>query len=103
MGKNSSYILSSILWGREPLKKGVGWKLGAGANINVWDDNWIPSITMFKPYVWNKHLYHDLCVANLIDQQTHTWNMQIIQSFVSLFDIPRITRIQSQQIGLLIH
>lgn len=62
------------------MKKGGGWKLGIGTNINAWDDNWIPADTTFKPFVSNKHLYQDLSVADLIDQHTHTWNMQLIQS-----------------------
>lgn len=77
-GKNSSYSWSSILWGRELLKKGVGWKLGTCLSINVWEDNWIPSDTMFKPFVSNKHIYQGLTVADLIDQRTHTWNMLLI-------------------------
>lgn len=45
----SCYLWTSLLSGRELLRRGVGWKVGNSQNINVWHDNWIPSKEIFKP------------------------------------------------------
>lgn len=52
-GRNLFYIWSSLLWGRQLLTQGLGWKTGIGDKIEVWNQNWIPSESFSKPYVNN--------------------------------------------------
>lgn len=70
-----SYIWTSLLWGRQLLNQGLGWKLGIEDQINVWAHNWIPSKSWLKPFVDN---YPDL-----IDRQSKTWNMEVLQPLIS--------------------
>lgn len=71
-GKKPSYIWSSLLWGKDLLKNGVGWKLGSREVVKVWFDNWIPTDTYFKLFVSNQHTFPNLRVFDLIDHQFRT-------------------------------
>lgn len=37
-------VLSSIIDGRDFLKKDLCWQIGDGETARVWKDNWIPTI-----------------------------------------------------------
>lgn len=50
-GRKSSYLWQSLLWGRAFIDKGVGWTIGQGKLVKCLDDNWLPELTHFKPYV----------------------------------------------------
>lgn len=72
-GKNPSYIKTSLLWGRQLLFRGLGWKLGNnGDQINVWSQNWIPTKTSFKPFVNNSSQSQTLRLVDLIGAQSTT-------------------------------
>ncbi|XP_073136938.1 uncharacterized mitochondrial protein AtMg00310-like [Henckelia pumila] len=45
LGNNPSYIWSSFLWSKEILTKGLVWRVGDGAAIDIYKDIGIPSLT----------------------------------------------------------
>lgn len=92
-GKNSSFLWFSLSWGRDLISKGIDWKVKSGNSIKVWDHNWIPSITFFKPFRNKSSPFPNLHVAKLLDQQSDTWNMAIISRVFKSIDIELITTI----------
>lgn len=68
--------------------------VGFGSLINVWKHNWIPSSTNFKPFVIKTIEFPDLKVENFIDNQSKTWNMDVIQNILHPIDIRGITQIE---------
>lgn len=78
-GQKDSYVWSSILWGKDLLLKGMGWRVGNGENIKVRGHNRIPSNSNFKPFFNNSSKYPSLSVSQLIDQNSRTWNMELLQ------------------------
>ncbi|XP_043693618.1 uncharacterized protein LOC122644075 [Telopea speciosissima] len=74
LGSNPSWGWRSILEGRNIVKQGLLWQVGKGDKINVWTDQWVPSLPGFiipqeKPRncAVNK-------VSDLIDHDNQSWN-----------------------------
>jgi hypothetical protein len=44
-----SYSFRSILRGVELLKEGLIWRIGDGANVNIWSDSWLAIDGALKP------------------------------------------------------
>lgn len=44
-----SWVWKSWLETKHIIKKGLGWKVGDGYSIRVWEDNWFPKTTGSKP------------------------------------------------------
>ncbi|XP_022159057.1 uncharacterized protein LOC111025497 [Momordica charantia] len=42
VGSRASFIWRSLLWGCDLLRIGLRWRVGNGANIRIYEDNWIP-------------------------------------------------------------
>lgn len=62
------FLQESILWGHDLLIKGLGWSIRNGSLVQVWSDNWIPSISFFEPFVnWGDE-FLSLKVANLMNK-----------------------------------
>jgi hypothetical protein len=45
---NASPMWWSIEYGPELLKKGIVWRVGSGAKIQIWRDSWLPRATSRK-------------------------------------------------------
>lgn len=73
--------------------KGVGWKVKSGQQIQVWDHNWIPSKSLFRPFCNKSAKFPNMLVSDLIDHQSHTWNMSTISCIFLPIDIDSITAI----------
>lgn len=43
LGRSSSYVWCSILYGQELLQKGLRWRIGDGSTIRIFHDPWLPS------------------------------------------------------------
>ena len=48
LGNKASWIWSSLLKGREVLKKGCRWHVRIGLDIHIWSDPWIPTLPFSK-------------------------------------------------------
>lgn len=59
----------SILWGKELLKKGLGWIVVNGVSIDPFEDQWIPTLEngMLGKVMGN--LFSSFKVAHLINQE----------------------------------
>lgn len=42
LGSYPSFIWQSIWGARSLLKKGLGWRIGNGKRVNIWNDVWLP-------------------------------------------------------------
>ncbi|WCJ21653.1 RNA-directed DNA polymerase (reverse transcriptase)-related family protein [Euphorbia peplus] len=49
LGHNPSYVWRSILNGRAVLERGLRYKVGNGASIDIWDSPWLPDELNPKP------------------------------------------------------
>ncbi|XP_025693017.1 uncharacterized protein [Arachis hypogaea] len=44
MGRNASWIWKSLLEGRDFLRRNGRWSIGNGAEVDVWQDNWVTGL-----------------------------------------------------------
>lgn len=75
-GEAPSFSWKSILDAKHILQAGLLWKINSGAQVNIWEDAWIPSIparSLWKPIdcIFNT-------VSDLIHSDTRTWNVQAL-------------------------
>ncbi|KAA3472633.1 reverse transcriptase [Gossypium australe] len=82
-----------IIWGaRRILEEGIGWRVGNGEGINIWNDAWIPGSgngrvqCQFIDTIFTT-------VADLIDKDTSTWKHDIIRSLFGEEQLKRILAI----------
>ena len=73
--------------------RGLRWKVGDGQNINVWNDPWLPRPWGFKPITLKIEDLEDLEVSGLIDRQTRTWDLEILQQIFLPQDVETICSI----------
>lgn len=60
------------------LRQELIWRVGNGSDIKAWGDRWIPSPVTYMVQSLRVLLDEDAQVANLIDQDTKTWNGDLI-------------------------
>lgn len=60
-----------ILWGRNLLKEGIGWRVGNRSQISLRNDNWIPGSSYFKLYLSNYIPNYVVTVADIIDKLSY--------------------------------
>lgn len=75
---NVSYIFRSICEAKEGLLVGMMWRVGTGANIQIWKDRWLqgaPSATVLSP---PRVLDANAKVGALIHQDRMCWNVELI-------------------------
>jgi hypothetical protein len=74
---NPSATWSSISYGLDLLKKGIIYRVGSGANIRAWQDNWIPRQSYMKVLTprGNNCVRR---VSELLDDQ-HNWKVDLIR------------------------
>lgn len=91
--KKSSETWRAIRHGREVLKRGVVYRICSGAVVNIWFDNWIPTIQSMKPIVQLPGVVLSK-VEDLFQGEMRDWNeVMIRQSFVK-FDADEIMKIR---------
>lgn len=62
---------SSILAGKEVLKKGLGYIIGNGETIKVWSDHWLSTSEPVAPIGPPTFDNQNLLVTDLLNQQTN--------------------------------
>ncbi|XP_070013439.1 uncharacterized protein [Nicotiana sylvestris] len=90
---DGSWIWRSIFWGRDLLVTGLRWRISDGKNINVWIDPWIPRKNGFTPKNIQMQNNLDFKVADLIDEDTHTWKLHKISTTFEPEDVDAILSI----------
>ncbi|XP_048620189.1 uncharacterized mitochondrial protein AtMg00310-like [Brassica napus] len=71
---NASHGWRGILAGREIIKRGVGWIVGDGRNIKVWEDNWLSTTEQRCPMGPAPENLQGLRVSDLISPLSAEWN-----------------------------
>ena len=90
--KGSSFTWQSVWAGIQTFKRGHIWRVGDGVNINIWDDCWIPTSPSKKIMTRRGNIVYSK-VSELIDNETRTWNEEMIRYLFWQADAERILRI----------
>ena len=69
MGHNPLYVWRSLLSTREVLLAGSKWQVGNGDTIKILSHDWLP-----HPLRLLGDIREDMCVKELVDQQTKQWD-----------------------------
>jgi ribonuclease HI len=80
LGAKPSYAWRSIYHARDLLCNGLVWGIGDGRKIKVWGEKWLPTPSTFSVQSVPRMLNGNSLVADLIDQDTMRWNMELIQA-----------------------
>lgn len=94
----SSHGWQSVLVGKDLLLKNLGWVVGDGASIRIWDDPWMCLNYPIRPMGPATRESTLLTVRDLIHEETGEWNRSIIQ-VVLPFEEDRILRIKPSMKG----
>jgi ribonuclease HI len=92
VGSHPSRVWRAIVEGKEVLKQGLISRIGNGLNTNIWNSNWIPRDGMLRPLVCSKE-DPPMMVAELIEAQTRSWDMEKINFFMAPMDAEVICNI----------
>ncbi|CAL9238198.1 unnamed protein product, partial [Arabidopsis halleri] len=76
---NSSHGWKGILAGRELLRKGLGWIVGNGESINVWQDVWLSTSSPTIPFGPPTKQNSNLRVSDLLHHDSNSWNILAIR------------------------
>lgn len=78
LGKCPSFVWKSLLLACDLLKNGLIWRVGDGKDIWIWGDIWFPTPISVSVQSPRQILADDARMANLIDQDTKWWNLNLI-------------------------
>ena len=87
------YPWSSILKGRDVLKKGARWRVGCGESIGVWKDAWLPSLEYSRVLSNPVTSLEDMRVVDLIDPISKQWEVGLLQGLFSSQEVELIMSI----------
>lgn len=92
LGRNPSYVWSSIVAAQDLIKCGQRWKIGRGEDVRIWGQPWIADDNNF--FVRSPALegLEDAVVADLLIPETRSWNRVLIEGVFSQEDAMRILR-----------
>lgn len=77
--KTSSHGWRSVLIGRDLLMKQLGWLVGSGAAINIWDDPWMSWSEQLRPYGPSPEQFQYLKFCDMMIQNTSDWNLDKVE------------------------
>lgn len=90
-GYRPSATWSSILKARDLLVKGIRIRIGNGYSTSIWDDPWLPDDRSFKVLTPRPPgLFYPMQVVHLINQDSGTWNKELIQEILWPIDCVKI-------------
>ncbi|XP_004301837.1 PREDICTED: putative ribonuclease H protein At1g65750-like [Fragaria vesca subsp. vesca] len=88
-----SYAWRSLMKGVDLLKQGVRFQIGTGSSVSVWNDPWLPRPYTFKPYSGVMEGLEDLMVGDLIDPDTSTWMVDLLEELFYADEVEMIRKI----------
>jgi hypothetical protein len=80
MGNRPSFVWRSLLSSRDLLNDGLVWRIGYGSNVKIWQDKWLPTPITYLVQSLPRVIPAYSLVPAIIDQETHTWNIELINS-----------------------
>lgn len=90
VGNQPSYVWRSFCYARETLEGGLWWRVGNGESIKVWKDKWIPSSSTPQILSPMNELDEEARVSSLIDPRSGEWNMPLLRSIFSPWEVELI-------------
>ena len=75
-----------VLRGRDLLVKNMGWVVGDGRSINIWDDAWLSLSEQKRPMGPAGEATLELRVADLLIAETMEWDREEIQRILPEFE-----------------
>uniref|UniRef100_A0A2N9I5P8 Reverse transcriptase domain-containing protein n=1 Tax=Fagus sylvatica TaxID=28930 RepID=A0A2N9I5P8_FAGSY len=75
------------------IAKGACFLVGDGAMIDIWKDPWVPWLPNFVPQPKEESTMVSFVVSCLIDQNTRTWNNNILEQFFNEESVAAIKQI----------
>jgi hypothetical protein len=92
-GNNPSFAWRSIQQASWIIKKGSCWRIGSGAKVNIWEDNWIPTMPSCK-ILTPKHANTIITIVkDLILNTNEQWDKDKIDSVLLPVDRDHIDQI----------
>ncbi|KAL6497651.1 hypothetical protein OROHE_027084 [Orobanche hederae] len=93
IGKNPSFIWSSILEAQHVIKRGTGWRVGDGNSIDIWKDAWLPDRS--NPFVQTQAqpFLENATVSSLLNFQGTYWDEDVIKGVFNQRDARLILNI----------
>lgn len=70
----ASHGWRSVLIGRDLLLKQLGWMIGTGEEINIWDDPWLSHSEQLRPIGPSPENYTTLKVSDFLLPDTTEWS-----------------------------
>ncbi|XP_017624602.1 uncharacterized protein LOC108468221 [Gossypium arboreum] len=89
LGNLPSFTWQSIWAAKGLLLKGLGWRIGNGKHVSIWEDAWILGNEDFKIQHTNVNM-SILKVADLIEANGRKWNSELICNTFSEQEVERI-------------
>lgn len=80
--KTSSHGWKSVLVGRNLLIKTLGWTVGCGTEINVWNHPWLSSSEQLRPFGPVPEHLQSLTVSELMLENSTDWDLQKIEQII---------------------
>ncbi|KAK8612565.1 hypothetical protein V6N13_092677 [Hibiscus sabdariffa] len=96
VSSNPEKILGASNYGREDIwrargliEKNIGWRIGSGQNVNIWNEPWIHGAGDGR--IGNQAInINYMLVSGLIDASTKTWKLDVLND---LFDVEHVSKI----------
>ncbi|XP_013650648.1 uncharacterized protein LOC106355208 [Brassica napus] len=79
MTSAGSHGWRSVPVGRDLLRKNLGWLIGNGKEINIWNDPWLDLSKKKRPYGPAPEAFINLTVADLRTRQGGEWDLEKIR------------------------
>lgn len=83
---SSSYGWRGILAGRELLSRHLGWAIGNGSEVHVWQDNWLSPHDQISPMSPVEDKFISLKVKELFHPNSTNWNRKLIQDILFQYE-----------------
>ncbi|XP_019165702.1 PREDICTED: uncharacterized protein LOC109161665 [Ipomoea nil] len=93
IGNNPSFCWRSIMAAQELIRGGVRRRIGDGKTTLVWDHPWLQDETNAKVMTEKPPYLAQATVMGLIDQETTTWDHDILTDIFDPEDVARILKI----------
>lgn len=84
--KASSHGWSGIMAGKEVLEKGLGYLVGNGESINVWQDPWLSLSQPMSPFGPPTLENQNLRVHDLLLPDSNEWNLDMVRLHLPYYE-----------------
>ena len=93
LGSNLSYAWRSIFNSLEVIRKGTRRRMGNGKRIHIWEDKWLPTLTIHKVISTPRDFDDFLMVLSLIDENSKWWKPDLVKSLFLHLEANEILKI----------